>query len=68
MSVKPKLQAIDGGREALELEALLSFPTDFEKFVATMRSLAPAANDKLKLAPKLGEPDEKTDANSPEAG
>jgi hypothetical protein len=50
MPDKTKLQVIQGGRAALEIEALRYISTDFQKFSDISRSLAPAANNKLKLA------------------
>ena len=49
MPDKPKLRVIEGDREALELEALLAFPKDFQKFVAFARTLAKPANAGLAL-------------------
>lgn len=45
MTPPDALQLVQGNRAALELEALLSIPHDFQKFLAIARQLRPAAND-----------------------
>jgi hypothetical protein len=60
---KTKLQAIEGGRAALELEALLNLPKDFEKFLEIARSLAPAANGQLQLVDKSADEIQKPETN-----
>lgn len=45
------LTAVSGGRAALEMEAVLSFPHDVEKFLRITRSLARPANSQLRAVP-----------------
>ena len=50
MTPPDPLQLIQGNRAALELEALLSIPHDFQKFLAIARQLGSAANDAFGVA------------------
>jgi hypothetical protein len=50
-SPTPPLVGIEGGRAALEMEALLTIPHDFQKFLAMTRALQRPANSALVLVP-----------------
>jgi hypothetical protein len=50
-STIPPLVAIEGGRAALEMQALLTIPHDFQKFLAMTRALQRPANSLLALVP-----------------
>jgi len=53
------LTAIEGGRAALEIEALLTIPHDFAKFLQLSRALARPANSQLRVvtprSPEVGD-------------
>lgn len=56
MANKPELRLIEGDRDALELEALLTFPKDFQKFLTIMQSLE-RRNVPLSVVPTSVQPD-----------
>ena len=51
MNERPTLAAVPGGRAALEEQALLAIPFDFQKFLEISRSLKRPANSPLSVVP-----------------
>jgi hypothetical protein len=51
MNETPALTVIQGGRAALEVQALLTIPHDFQKFLRLTRALQRPANSLLAVVP-----------------
>ena len=51
MNERPAFAVIQGGRAALEEQALLTIPHDFQKFLRLTRALQRPANSQLAVVP-----------------
>jgi hypothetical protein len=62
-SIKPQLTVINGDREALELEALLSVPYDFEKTKRIFKQLMQRAETPLVCVSVVKKEEQDDDSN-----